>query len=93
MQTPNAKESLKKLRETRRSTIERSRQAIKEQNATIKAIMARIGASGATVPQIAADLGMDSSRVLLFVSGLRKFGLVVEGPKEGNYFVYKTTQQ
>ena len=41
-----------------------------------------------TVPQIAAALGMDSATVLRFVAALKKYGEVVEGPKDGDYFKY-----
>jgi DNA-binding IclR family transcriptional regulator len=92
MKTPTDKDALKQLRETRRFTIERSRKMIKEQSAVIKAIMDRIGPDGATVPQIAADLSMDSAKVLLFVSGLRNYGLLTEGPKDGDYFIYQKAQ-
>jgi hypothetical protein len=31
---------------------------------------------------------MPTSQVLLFVAGLKKYGIVVEGEKDGDYFNY-----
>lgn len=82
------KETLQALREERKSHIEQARRSIKENNKVLKAIREQLAAEQATIPQIARALSMDTGQVLLFVSALKKFGEVVEGPKEGDYFKY-----
>jgi len=86
---PNTdKDALKQLREARKPWIDRAKNAIKTQSARIKAIRGQIENGPKTVPQIAAATGLDTAQVLLCVAGLRKYGAVAEGPKEGDYYTY-----
>ena len=82
------KNTLKALREARKAYIARARNTIKGNNKVIKAIKEQMADEPRTVPQIAAALGMDSATVLRFVAALKKYGEVVEGPKDGDYFKY-----
>jgi hypothetical protein len=82
------KENLKALREERKVYIERARAGIKESNKIIKAIRDQLAAEPKTVPELAAALKLDPARVLCFVAALKKYGEVVEGPKEKDYFKY-----
>jgi hypothetical protein len=82
------KQTLKALREKRKATIASARKSIKANNQIIKSIREQISAEAKTIPQIAHALGMDTAKVLLFVSALKKYGEVVEGPKDGDYFKY-----
>ena len=81
-------ERLQALREERKPYIERARKSIKETNKVLKAIREQIAAEPRTVPQIAQDLSMDTADVLRFVAALKKYGEVMEGPKDGDYFSY-----
>jgi hypothetical protein len=83
------KQALKELRENRKATVGRAREAIKRQNQIIRAIKEQIGQEARSVPEIASALGKESAEVLLFVSALRKYGEVVEAAKDGDYFTYK----
>jgi hypothetical protein len=82
------KETLKALREERKETIALARRNIQENNKILKSIRAQIATEPKTVPEIARALSMHTDRVLLFVSALKKYGEVVEGPKEDDYFKY-----
>ncbi len=82
------KNTLKALREARKAYISRARNTIKGNNKIIKSIKEQMVDEPRTVPQIAAALGMDSATVLRFVAALKKYGEVVEGPKDGDYFKY-----
>jgi DNA-directed RNA polymerase specialized sigma subunit len=82
------KETLQALREERKRFIERARKSIKENNKVLKAIREQIAAQPKTVPEIAQALAMDTAEVLLLVSALKKYGEVMEGPKDGDYFRY-----
>ena len=82
------KEALKKLRAERRLWVDSAKQSIKAQNQIIKQIKAQITAEAKTIPEIARATGMPTSQVLLYVSGLKKYGDVAEADKDGDYFKY-----
>jgi hypothetical protein len=83
------KEAMKKLREQRKATVDRAREAIKAQSRRITAIKSELASGPKTIPEIAAALGIPTAEALIFVSGLRKYGDVVEGAKNGDYFKYQ----
>jgi hypothetical protein len=82
------KETLKALREARKETIARARRNIQENNKILKSIREQIATGSKTIPEIARSLSMDTARVLLFVMAMKKYGEVVEGSKEDDYFRY-----
>ena len=82
------KEALKKLREERRTWVENAKKSIKDQNQIIKQIKTQIAETAKTIPEIAMETGMSTSLVLLYIAGLKKYGLVVEAEKDGDYFKY-----
>lgn len=82
------KQAMKALRASRKVYIDRARHNIQETNTILAAIREQIAGQAKTIPQISQALGMDTARVLLFVSALKKYGEVNEGPKEGDYFTY-----
>jgi len=83
------KDALKQLREERRIFVERAKEAIKTQSRQIQAIKAAIQQEGKTVPDIAQATGLATAEVLRYIAGLRKYGKVAEGAKEGDYFTYQ----
>ena len=85
------KAALKKLREERRVWVENARRSIKAQNQIIKQIKSEITDAAKTIPEIAQATDMATSQVLLYIAGLKKYGLVVEAEKDGNYFKYRLT--
>jgi biotin operon repressor len=86
------KEALKQLRTERKAFIDRARQSVKEQNKITKAIKTQLAKEARSVPEIAQALKMKTATVLMFVSALRKYGEVVEGPKDGDYFKYQLAE-
>jgi len=82
------KEALKKLREERRVWVENAKKSISAQNQIIKQIKAQIADTAKTIPEIAQATDMPTSVVLLYIAGLKKYGLVVEAEKDGDYFKY-----
>jgi Fic family protein len=83
------KEAFKKLREKRKASIDRARKAIKTQNKIIKDIKEQIKTEGKTVPEIAQTTNIPTNQVLLYVAALRKYGVLIEGAKDGDYFKYQ----
>jgi hypothetical protein len=86
------KQTMKALREKRKAYIAKARETIKANNGIIKSIREQIATEPKTVPEIAQALGMETDKVLLFISGLKKYGEVAEGPKDGDYFKYQLAQ-
>jgi Fic family protein len=82
-------EFLKALRAARGTTIERVRAAMKTQNQAIKAIKEQLGAGGRTVPEIAAATRLPTAAVMRTIAGLRKYGILTEGPKKEDYYTYE----
>jgi predicted transcriptional regulator len=83
------KEGLKKLREKRKTSIDRAKKTIKTQNKIIKDIKGQIKTEGKTIPEIAKGINMPTSQILLYIATLRKYGMVAEGEKDGDYFKYQ----
>ena len=83
------KEDLKELRAERKTSIERAKKAIKSQNKIIKTIKEQIKVEGKTVPEIAQATNIPTDQVLLYVATLRKYGILIECAKEGDYFTYQ----
>ncbi len=83
------KAALKQLREARRETIAAATRRVKEQKKAIRAIKAQLSGGDLTVPELAAATGMPMSEVMWFVASLKKYGAVLEGPKDGSYFRYQ----
>ena len=92
MTAASDKDALKQLREERRIFVERAKETIKTQNRQIQAIKAAIQQEGKTVPAIAQATGLKTADVVRYVAGLRKYGKVAEGHKEGDYFTYHWIQ-
>ncbi len=87
--TKEYKEKLKALRKERAEFIENARSHIKTSNNMFKKIKAQIKDKAMTIPEIANAVGEPSSKVLVYVAGLKKFGLAVEKEKDGDYFKYQ----
>jgi len=87
------REALKMLRQVRKASIDKAREMIKDQNRIIKSIKALITTEGKTVPEIANASQISTSEALWYIMALKKYGLVVEGDKDGNYFKYQLAGQ
>ena len=59
----------------------------------IKSIKELITTEGKTVPEIAGASQISTSQVLWYIMALKKYGLVVEGAKDGDYFKYQLAGQ
>ncbi len=86
------KEALKQLKAARKEQIAASTILMKEQRQAVKAIKARLEGAELTVPEIAAATGLPVTEVLWYVATLKKYGEILEGPKDGGYYRYKLGQ-
>jgi hypothetical protein len=84
--------ALKKLKAARKEQIAATTVRMKEQRQAIKAIKEHLDGAELTVPEIAAATGLPVSEVLWYVASLKKYGEILEGPKDGGYYRYKLGQ-
>jgi len=91
-QRENEKEALKKLKAARKEQIAAATARMKEQRQAVKAIKASLAEVELTVPEIAAATGLPPSEVLWYVASLKKYGEILEGPKDGSYYRYRLGQ-
>jgi len=83
---------MKKLRQERKEYIAGARDKIKGQNKVIKALKTALSDEAKTIPELAEVMGMETDTVLMYVSTLKRYGIIGEGPKDGDYFKYELTQ-
>ena len=81
-------QALKELRAARKEWVQKATAESQFQKKTIKAIRQALETDPATVPQIAAAVGLPSATVLWFVAGMKKYGQVVEAGEDDSYFRY-----
>ena len=86
--TKDNKEKLKALREERKDIIDRNKVLLKKQNSEISLIKKELKNGPRTVPELANSTGLESDKVLWYISGLRKYGEIEEGEEAGGYFKY-----
>ena len=83
---------LKKLKAARKEQIAAATARMKEQRRAVKAIKGRLEGAELTVPEIAAATGLPVFEVLWYVATLKKYGEILEGPKDGSYYRYRLGQ-
>ncbi len=86
------KEAMKRLREQRKAYIEAARQKIKEQNQMVKKIKEVLASGGKTVPELSEALQTPTSEAMWYVTALRKYGILKEGDKDGDYYKYELAE-
>jgi predicted transcriptional regulator len=86
------KEALKKLKAARKEQIAAATTLMKEQRRVLKAIKEQLADNEMTVPEIAAATGLPTSEVLWYMATMKKYGEILEGPKDGSYFRYRLGQ-
>lgn len=86
------KEALKQLKAARKEQIAAAAARMKEQRRGVKAIKEHLDGAELTVPEIAAATGLPASQVLYYVATLKKYGEILEGPKDGGYYRYRLGQ-
>jgi hypothetical protein len=91
-ESASRKEALKKLKAARKEQIAATTARMKEQRQAVKAIKEHLEGAELTVPEIAAATGLPMSEVLWYVASLKKYGEILEGPKDGSYYRYRLGQ-
>ena len=84
---------LTRLREEHKDTIEATRALLKAQQEDRRAINLAVRGGAETVPEIAEASGLPADRVLWHITAMRKYDLVVETGKSGDYYRYALVQE
>lgn len=79
---------LKVLRETHKETVERTQALLKEQQAFRKQLRSAMTSGPRTIPEIAAAADLPSEDVLWHLMAMKKYDLVREVGKSGDYYQY-----
>ena len=88
----SGKEALKKLKAARKEQIAAATGRMKAQRRAVKAIKASLEGAELTVPEMAAATGLPVDEVLWYVASMKKYGEILEGPKDGGYYRYRLDQ-
>ena len=84
---------LKALRDEHAETVARTQALLKEQKQVQKLICQTIREKAKTVPEIAAEIEMPTHEVLWYLTGYKKYDIVVEEGMCGDYVLYKKVQE
>lgn len=86
------KEAIKALRAQRKESIARASSMMKAQKKDIENIVRFLEAGEAVIPDIAKGVGMPADKTLWYMATLKKYGRIIEGPKDGAFFKYSLVQ-
>ncbi len=82
-------EALKALKKERAEAIKANAAAAKQQKKYLDRIKARLAQGPATPVEVAQDLEMPPGDAIWYLSAMRKYGMVGEAGKDGDYFKYQ----
>jgi predicted transcriptional regulator len=83
---------LKALREAHKDSVERTQSLLKEQQAIRKQLRSAMQDGPKTIPEIAAAAELPSDQVLWHVMSMKKYDLVREVGKSGDYYQYELSE-
>ncbi|MBN1310304.1 MAG: hypothetical protein JXB30_02715 [Anaerolineae bacterium] len=84
---------LKKLREEHKDTIEHTRVLLKKQQEIRRIISQAMKDGAGTVPEIAGASGLPAHEVLWHVTAMKKYDLVTETGRDGDYYRYALVEE
>jgi len=79
---------LKVLREEHKATVERTQALLKDQQAFRKQLRSAMSGEPKTIPEIAEAAQLPSDKVMWHVMAMKKYDLVREVGKSGDYYQY-----
>ena len=88
-----AKKPIRIMRERYGGVSERLKSFTRSQTSMIKKIKEMIGGSYKTVPEIAQLTGIPSRDVLWHLMAMKKYGMVIEGEEQDNYYTYTLKEE
>lgn len=86
-------QALKELRAKHQTTVDRTQALLKEQGKVEREILKLIKDESMTIPAIASQVKLPTNRVLWFVTALKKYDLIREDGMDGEYVLYRRTEE
>ena len=86
------KAAMKQLRAERKNLIATASLRMKTQKKDMNAIKKFLKGHAATIPDIAEGIDMPKDKTLWYIATMKKYGQIVEGPKEGSFFKYSLNE-
>jgi hypothetical protein len=83
---------LKSLRAEHAETVAHTQKLLKEQKRVEKLLCQSIREKAKTVPEIAEEVGMPTHEVLWYLTGYKKYDIVLEDGMCGDYVLYRKVQ-
>jgi len=84
----NTKDRLKELRKARKDHIEKIQTMVKEQNKILSSIKSVLKDGPMTPIDLSKTLKLPTYKVMWYLASMKKYGEVVEGEKQGDYYTY-----
>jgi hypothetical protein len=84
-------ETLKRLREDHRETVERTQALLKEQNAIRKQIRQALADGPKTIPEMVDATQLPGEHLMWHIIAMKKYNLVAEVGMSGSYYQYQLT--
>jgi hypothetical protein len=91
--TPSRGETLKQLRVTHAEAVTRTQALLKEQKHIQDEICRVLREKPASVPEVAAAVGILPQQALWYLAAMRKYNLVVENGMSGDYPLYQLAEE
>ena len=85
-------ETLKRLRDEHRDTVEQTQELLKEQNTIRKQIRQAMVDGPKTVPEIAVATSLPGESVMWHIIAMKKYNLVAEVGMDGSYYQYQLVE-
>lgn len=82
-------ETLKRLREDHRETVDRTQALLKEQNTIRKQIRQAMADGPKTIPEIVEATQLPGEHVMWHIVAMKKYNLVAEVGMNGSYYQYQ----
>ena len=93
MQDTERKEALKRLKQERKEAIKANAATANQQKKDLARITERLAQGPATPLEVAQDLDMTPKQAMWYLAAMRKYGMVMEAAKSGDYFTYELAPQ
>lgn len=84
---------LKRLRAEHADSVSRTQALLKEQRQVQKLICQTIREKAKTVPEISAEVGIPTHKVLWYLTAYKKYDIVVEDGMCDEYVLYRRVQE
>lgn len=87
------RDALKSLRERGGAGLESAQTRLKEQNRVVNELTRLLKEGPKTVPELSEAAKLPTETVFWQLMALKKYGMVLDGDQDGDYFQYRLSEQ